>query len=103
MPPLYALISEVEPGSDSGIWYWVAAGVFVVGLLAIISERIHKTKAALLGGMVMIVLPILDQEEAFFSQHYGIDYNVIFLLIGMMIMVNILANNFYRFHAHMKT
>ncbi len=91
MPPLYALISGVEPGSDSGIWYWVAAGVFVIGLLAIISERIHKTKAALLGGMVMIVLPILDQEEAFFSQHYGIDYNVIFLLIGMMIMVNILA------------
>lgn len=90
MLPSLALLSS-STATESGLWYWVAAAIFVVGLTAIVSERMHKTKVALLGGVLMIVLPILNQEEAFYSRHFGIDYDVIFLLIGMMIMVNILA------------
>ena len=38
----------------------------------------------------MIVLGILTQEEAFHSPELGIDWNVIFLLVSMMIIINIM-------------
>lgn len=69
--------------------YWVAAGIFICSYGAILSEKVHKTKAVLLGASLMMVGPILTQNEAFHSRHFGIDYNVIFLLIGMMMLVNI--------------
>jgi Na+/H+ antiporter NhaD/arsenite permease-like protein len=65
----------------------LASLIFSVTYLLIISERIHKTAAALAGGLVMIAFRILDQEEAFAA----IDFNVIFLLVGMMIIANTLG------------
>jgi Na+/H+ antiporter NhaD/arsenite permease-like protein len=65
----------------------LASLIFSVTYLLIISERINKTTAALAGGLVMIAFRILDQEEAFAA----IDFNVIFLLVGMMIIANILG------------
>ncbi len=65
----------------------LASLIFSITYLLIISERIHKTTAALAGGLVMIAFRILDQEEAFAA----IDFNVIFLLVGMMIIANILG------------
>jgi len=38
----------------------------------------------------MIVLGILTQEDAFHSTELGIDWNVIFLLVSMMIIINIM-------------
>ena len=69
-------------------WTGGATAIFAAAFAVIISERIHKTKAALMGAALMIVLPVLSQEEAFHSVRFGIDYNVIFLLISMMILVN---------------
>lgn len=71
--------------------YWLALGIFLLAYVGIVSERIDKTKVALLGGTLMILLPILTQEEAFHSKLFGIDYNVIFLLVGMMIMIGIMG------------
>jgi Na+/H+ antiporter NhaD/arsenite permease-like protein len=65
----------------------LASLIFSVTYFLIISERVHKTTAALAGGLVMIAFRILDQEEAFAA----IDFNVIFLLVGMMIIANILG------------
>ena len=65
----------------------LASLIFSVTYLLIISERIHKTTAALAGGLAMIAFRVLDQEEAFAF----IDFNVIFLLIGMMIIANTLG------------
>jgi len=65
----------------------LASLIFSITYLLIISERIHKTTAALAGGLVMIAFRVLDQEEAFAA----IDFNVIFLLVGMMIIANILG------------
>lgn len=69
----------------------LAVGLLIFGIsyLAIITERIHKTIVALCGGALMISVGVLTQEEAFYSHEFGIDYNVIFLLIGMMVIVNI--------------
>ena len=65
----------------------ISSLIFSVTYLLIISERIHKTAAALAGGLAMIAFRILDQEEAFAA----IDFNVIFLLVGMMIIANTLG------------
>lgn len=78
------------PGS-SGVQYWVAGAIFVVAFVAIVSERIHKTKVALAGAALMMSLSILHQNEAFHSEHLGVDWNVVFLLISMMILVNIIG------------
>jgi len=40
----------------------------------------------------MIVSGVVTQDEAFYSHEFGVDYNVIFLLIGMMIIVNIVRD-----------
>ncbi len=63
--------------------------IFGVCYLVIITERIHKTIVALFGAAVMIGLGVMSQEEAFYSHEFGVDYNVVFLLIGMMVIVNI--------------
>jgi Na+/H+ antiporter NhaD/arsenite permease-like protein len=59
--------------------------VFVATYALIATERIHKTIAAMAGGTAMVLLGIVSQEEAF--EH--IDFNVIFLLAGMMILAGI--------------
>jgi len=67
----------------------MALVIFAVAYGLIVSERIHKTIVAMCGAALMIVSGVLTQEEAFYSQEFGIDYNVVFLLIGMMVIVNI--------------
>ncbi|SPP63089.1 ArsB/NhaD family transporter [Nitrospira lenta] len=69
----------------------VSLALFIFGVcyLVIITERIHKTIVALFGAAVMIGLGVLSQDEAFYSHEFGVDYNVVFLLIGMMVIVNI--------------
>lgn len=78
------------PGSFS---FWLATGIFILAYAVIISEKINKTKVALVGGALMIGLSILSQSEGFYSEHLGIDYNVIFLLIYMMILVQITSKS----------
>lgn len=68
-----------------------AAGIFIGAYVFIAIEKVHKTIIALVGGSLMLVLGLIEQNEAFFSEEIGIDYNVIFLLIGMMMIINITA------------
>ncbi len=65
---------------------WVAGAIFLATYALIASDRIDKTIVALLGGLSMVILGIIDQHEAF----EAIDFNVIFLLAGMMILAGIL-------------
>jgi Na+/H+ antiporter NhaD/arsenite permease-like protein len=65
---------------------WIAALVFLVTYVLIASERVHKTIAALSGAVAMILLHVLTQEEAFAA----VDFNVIFLLLGMMVIANVM-------------
>src|SRR5215470_12719496 len=68
----------------------IALIIFGFVYLTIITERIHKTVVALFGAALMISLGVVTQEEAFYSHEYGVDYSVVFLLIGMMVIINIL-------------
>ncbi len=70
---------------------FVAAAIFLAAYAFIALDRIHKTIVALVGASLMLVLGLIEQQEALFSQEVGIDYNVIFLLMGMMIIINITA------------
>ncbi len=63
--------------------------IFGLCYVLIMTERLHKTIVALFGAAVMIGLGVVSQEEAFYSHEYGVDYNVVFLLIGMMVIINI--------------
>lgn len=64
---------------------WLAGSIFLFTYALIVSEKIHRTVSALLGGVAMILF-VVPQEKAF----HAIDWNVIFLLAGMMIIANII-------------
>ncbi len=63
---------------------------FVAAYILIATERIHRVAAALAGAAAMVVLGVVDAHVAFFSEETGVDWNVIFLLLGMMIIVGVL-------------
>ncbi|BCB78374.1 ArsB/NhaD family transporter [Phytohabitans flavus] len=69
---------------------WAAIAVFAVAYVLIATEKIHRVAAALGGAAIMLVIGATDAEHAFFSEEAGIDWNVIFLLIGMMLIVAVL-------------
>ena len=68
----------------------IALLIFGAAYLAIITERIHKTIVALSGAALMIGFGVVSQDEAFYAHEFGVDYNVVFLLIGMMVIINII-------------
>jgi Na+/H+ antiporter NhaD/arsenite permease-like protein len=65
---------------------WIAGAIFLGTYALIATELVHKTVAALAGGVLMVAVHILSQEEAF----HAIDFNVIFLLLGMMVIANVM-------------
>ena len=74
----------------------VAGGIFVAAYALIASERVDRTLVALLAGLLVVALGVIDQEEAFAA----IDFNVIFLLAGMMILAGGLSQTgFFEFVA----
>lgn len=69
-----------------------ALAVFALAYALIASERVHKTTAALVGGGAVVAVGILDADDVFYSHETGIDWNVIYLLLGMMIIVGVLRH-----------
>jgi Na+/H+ antiporter NhaD/arsenite permease-like protein len=68
---------------------WLVLAAFVAAYVLIATERIHRVAAALSGAAAMVLLGAVDANTAFFSEETGVDWNVIFLLLGMMIIVSI--------------
>ncbi|MCB5254908.1 MAG: ArsB/NhaD family transporter [Candidatus Cloacimonetes bacterium] len=60
--------------------------IFGITYLLIITEWINKMIAAMLGGFAIILTGIVSQEIAF----RAIDWNVIFFLIGMMLVISVI-------------
>ena len=80
-----------------GAAFWFVTLVFVATMFFIATERLHKTAAALAGAALVLIVSqlaglfspgwsILDFEGAI----HAIDFEVIFLLIGMMIFVGMM-------------
>ncbi|MEU8199611.1 ArsB/NhaD family transporter [Streptosporangium sp. NPDC049046] len=68
----------------------LALSIFLVAFFFIATEKANKVKVVLIAAGVMAVLGLIPGSEVFFSEHEGIDWNVIFLLLGMMIIVGII-------------
>jgi Na+/H+ antiporter NhaD/arsenite permease-like protein len=64
---------------------WVSTCVLAITYATIMSEKVNRAIVALVGAGVMILVGVLDQDEAI----KGIDWNTIGLLTGMMILVSI--------------
>ena len=72
---------------------WVAGGVFLIAYALIATERFDRTLIALLAGLSLVAVGIIDQDEAF----RAVDWNVIFLLAGMMVIAGALRQTgFFR-------
>ncbi|MGV7697326.1 ArsB/NhaD family transporter [Mycobacterium kansasii] len=68
----------------------IAVTVFVITYALIASDRVSKTRAALSGAAIMLALGVVRSHDAFYSHETGIDWDVVFLLLGMMIIVSVL-------------
>ena len=68
----------------------VAITVFVVAYAFIASDRVNKTLVALSGAAIVAALGVVESDDVFFSRETGIDWDVIFLLLGMMVIVSVL-------------
>jgi Na+/H+ antiporter NhaD/arsenite permease-like protein len=66
-----------------------AATIFVVAYALIASDRVNTTMVALAGATAMFFLPMINSDEVFYSRDTGIDWDVVFLLLGMMIIVSV--------------
>ena len=64
---------------------WVSTCILAITYAVIMSEKVNRAIVALVGAGIMILVGVLDQEEAI----HGIDWNTIGLLTGMMILVSI--------------
>jgi Na+/H+ antiporter NhaD/arsenite permease-like protein len=86
--PDLALERQITPG------FWIATLVFAGMLVLVVSERLHTTAAALLAAAAILTISLVGQtvnEGLFvisFEQAIGyVDFEVIFLVLGMMIIV----------------
>ena len=70
---------------------WAAVVVFAGAYVLIATEKVHRVAAALGGAVLMLLIGATDGHYAFFSHEAGIDWYVIFLLLGMMLIVAVLA------------
>lgn len=73
----------------------LSAGLLIVAYIFIALEKIPKVTIALLGAAITIVLGLVSQTKVvngLINPHYFInfiDFNVIFLLVSMMVIVSI--------------
>jgi len=79
--------------------FWISTIVFILAYVLIAFELLHRTIAAMLGGALMLVISYtigtINPEYHIFSFDSAInsiDMNVIFLLMGMMIIVGVLKH-----------
>lgn len=63
----------------------VATAIFLAAYGLLMAEKLPRAVVSLAGAVIVVLLGILTQAEAF----AGIDWNTIGLLVGMMIIVNI--------------
>ena len=71
----------------------LALAIFAGAYVLIATEKISRVTVALVGAALMVVIGATDGQAVFFSEESGIDWHVIFLLLGMMMIVGILQQS----------
>lgn len=67
----------------------IAVIIFAIVMVLVITEKIHRAVAAVLGAVIILVLGLMDVETA---AGY-IDFNTIGVLIGMMLLVSVVKES----------
>jgi Na+/H+ antiporter NhaD/arsenite permease-like protein len=95
----YYATEKVMLDRHLGSAFWIATVVFIIAYALIAFELLHRTIAAMLGAALMMcvsyTIGTINPEFRIYSFHRAIasiDMNVIFLLMGMMIIVGVLKN-----------
>jgi Na+/H+ antiporter NhaD/arsenite permease-like protein len=66
-----------------------ALTVYVVAYALAATERVNQTFVALGGAVAMFFLPSINSDEVFYARDTGVNWDVLFLLLGMMIIVSV--------------
>lgn len=69
---------------------WFAVTVFTGAYVLIATEWVHRVKVALVGAGLMVAGGVLSADDVFYEPETGVDWNVVFLLLGMMVIVGVL-------------
>ncbi|MEE0032876.1 MAG: SLC13 family permease, partial [Agathobaculum butyriciproducens] len=67
----------------------ISVVVFLVVMIALITEKVHRTAAAVSGAVLLLCLRILSVDEAISY----IDFGTIGVLVGMMLFVAVVRNS----------
>ena len=67
-----------------------AVTVFLIAYAFIATEKINRVAVVCAGAALMIIIGATNADAAFYSHETGIDWNVIFLLLGLMIIVGVI-------------
>lgn len=68
----------------------LALVVFVGAYALIAAEKFRRSTVALVGAGLMLLLRLTDGPTVYHSAEAGIDWNVVFLLLGMMLIVGVI-------------
>ena len=89
-----AVLPDTTLPRSIGPAFWVATAVFVAVLITIALGKLHNTLAALAGAMLILSISYLSHvtlEDLYVFDFPGalgyVDWNVIFLIMGMMIVI----------------
>jgi len=74
----------------NGLGAILAVVIFSVAFFLIATERVHRVAVVLGAAGLMVALRLVPGDDVFYSEHAGIDWGVIFLLLGMMIIVGVI-------------
>ncbi len=95
----YFLSTDIVLKRVLGPAFWISTVIFVLAYVLIAFELLHRTIAAMIGASLMLLISYtigtINPEYHIFSFERAmasIDMNVIFLLMGMMIIVGVLKN-----------
>ena len=93
------VLDEITLSRKIGIAFWIAAIIFIAVLVMIASGMTHNTLAALIGASLILGISYLGHpiyEGLYIFDFAGsikyIDWNVIFLIMGMMMFIAIVEH-----------
>jgi Na+/H+ antiporter NhaD/arsenite permease-like protein len=95
----FYITEDINMLRELGPAFWLSTVIFLLAYVLIAFELLHRTIAAMLGAALMMCISYtigtINPEWRIFSFEraiFSLDMNVVFLLMGMMIIVGILKN-----------
>ncbi|MGD8458015.1 MAG: SLC13 family permease [Anaerolineales bacterium] len=93
------VLADITLERHISIGFWISTVIFVIVLVLIATGKLHNTLAALVGASLLLGISYLGypiNEELYIFDFTGslkyIDWNVIFLIMGMMMFIAIVEN-----------